>query len=320
MSNEPDSAIAGAMAAEFLDERASVTRFATGMRHYVFEAVSGQGLAVVVRISRREDINVVRNSLYWSDRLRSLGIPMPQVLHVDLTMTRHSFPFVILERLPGRDLSFIIERLTDNQLRKLARRLAGFQAKVASLGPSCGYGFAPRIEGPFLHSSWVNVVSASIMRSRHRICSAGIVAEEQVDRVEAAAAGLTDYFAEVRPTPFLHDITTKNVIIDNGHLSGIVDVDDLCFGDPLLLVGLIRVALLANRHKVTYADAWVDVLHPNETQRVALDFYTAMFCIDFMGELGHSFNRTEPAPVKPAYVERLQGLLDRYLAALDSAT
>ena len=35
------------------------------------------------------------------------------------------------------------------------------------------------------------------------------------------------------PVPFLHDTTTKNVIVTpEGSFSGIVDVDDLCFGDP----------------------------------------------------------------------------------------
>jgi hypothetical protein len=40
-------------------------------------------------------------------------------------------------------------------------------------------------------------------------------------------------FDRIAPTPFLHDTTTKNVIVTSeGHFSGIVDVDDLCLGDP----------------------------------------------------------------------------------------
>jgi aminoglycoside phosphotransferase (APT) family kinase protein len=113
---------------------------------------------------------------------------------------------------------------------------------------------------------------------------------------------------------FLHDITTKNVIVDGARLSGIVDVDDLCFGDPLLQVGLTRMALLASDHSATYADAWIDLLGPRREQVAALDFYTALFCIDFMAELGRRFNRAEPQPVEKTYVERLRTLLDRYLA------
>lgn len=42
------------------------------------------------------------------------------------------------------------------------------------------------------------------------------------------------YTSEVKPTPFLDDTTTKNVIINDGKLSGIVDVDYVNFGDHLL--------------------------------------------------------------------------------------
>ena len=37
----------------------------------------------------------------------------------------------------------------------------------------------------------------------------------------------------VPPLPFLDDLTTKNVLVDGGRLSGVVDVDVVCFGDPL---------------------------------------------------------------------------------------
>ena len=111
----------------------------------------------------------------------------------------------------------------------------------------------------------------------------------------------------------MHDITTNNVIIDDGRLSGVVDVDNLCFSDPLFLVGLIRMALLAHGGSAVYVDEWVDVLRPDQEQLAALDFYTAVFCLCFMDELGHRFNRAAASPVRNTYVERLEGILDRYL-------
>jgi hypothetical protein len=43
---------------------------------------------------------------------------------------------------------------------------------------------------------------------------------------------MRDALDAIRATPFLHDTTTKNVIVTHdGVVSGIVDVDDLCFGD-----------------------------------------------------------------------------------------
>jgi aminoglycoside phosphotransferase (APT) family kinase protein len=313
MSNEPDEITATAMAEEVLAGPLRVARFPTGLRHFVFEAASDRGEGVVVRISRRENAALARASLYWSGWLRPLGVPLPKILHADMTMVRHPFPFVILERLAGRDLGFVVDRLSRDELHGLARCLADLQAIVTGLPPGRGYGFAPHLEGPFPHDSWQGSIAASLSRSRKRIREAGVVSERPIDRVETAADSLAPYLAGVQPTPFLHDITTKNVIIDGARLSGIVDVDDLCFGDPLFLVGLIRMALLANGHGAAYAEAWADVLRPDKEERAALDFYTALFCVDFMAELGHRFNRAEAAPVEKVYVERLQGLLDRYL-------
>jgi aminoglycoside phosphotransferase (APT) family kinase protein len=314
MPVEPDETTAAAMVSEVLAEPISVSRFPTGLQHFVFEATAAQGRQAVVRVSRREDIGLARNSIYWSERLRPLGIPLPQILHADLTMGRHRFPFVILERLPGRDLGFVVNQLSDEALRDLARRLSDLQAIVTSLPQGRGYGFSPRLDGPFPHVGWADCIAASLGRSRRRIREAGVVSEHHVDRAEAAADRLSAYFASVPPTPFLHDITTKNVIVDGARLSGIVDGDDLCFGDPLLQVGLTRMALLASDHSATYADAWIDLLGPRREQVAALDFYTALFCIDFMAELGRRFNRAEPQPVEKTYVERLRTLLDRYLA------
>jgi hypothetical protein len=54
---------------------------------------------------------------------------------------------------------------------------------------------------------------------------------------------------------------------------------------------------------------------PDAEQRAALDLYTAQHCVDFMGEIGQRFNRTEAAPVDPSYLARLHclsaQLLDR---------
>ena len=312
--DEPNEKMARAMAGEVLAQPSRAARFPAGLRHFVFEVTGARGQTVVVRASRREDVGVVRDALYWSARLRPLGIPLPEVLHADVTLACHPFPFMVLERLPGCDLGSVIGDLGHDEQRRLARRLAALQTVVADLPPGRGYGFASRLEGPFPHASWQDVVAGELARSRRRIRAAGILDENHADQLEAASERFASYFAAVRPTPFLHDITTKNVIVEGTCLSGIVDVDDLCFGDPLFLVGLIRIALLANGHSAAYADAWLEVLRPDRDQRAALDFYCAIFCLNFMGELGHRFNRARPMTVEKAYIERLEGLLQRYLA------
>lgn len=235
-------------------------------------------------------------------------MPLPELLHADLSLTRHPFPVVLLERLQGDDLGGVYRQLPHDALRALAERLAAIQDVVARLSPGAGFGYAASQDGPFTQRTWRGVVAAHLARSRARIRSAGIVDERVVSPVETAAERF-GYLDRVPATPFLHDITTKNVIIHQG----IVDVDDLCFGDPLLLIALIRMALLAHRLDPAYFDMWIEIVQPDAEQRVAIDLYTLQHCVDFMSELGQRFNRRD-AVVDPAYGARLRALYDDLLA------
>jgi hypothetical protein len=55
--------------------------------------------------------------------------------------------------------------------------------------------------------------------------------------------------------PFLHDMTTKNVIAtETGRFSGIVDIDDLCFGDPRYVIALTLAAVLTSAGPISYVE------------------------------------------------------------------
>ncbi len=313
MPEEPNEVLAAAMAAEVLSGPLRVTRFPTGTSHFVYEAVSSDDRAVVVRASRGSQVEILRDALYWSQLLRPMGVPLPEVLHADDGMSRHPFPFMILERLPGRDLGQVVGDLSEDELSRLAGELARVQEIVTSLPPGKGFGFTPHRDGPFPHESWAGVLTGQVARSRRRLRAAGIVCERLADRVETALLDIGDYCADVPATPFLHDITTKNVIVEGGRLSGIVDVDDLCFGDPLFLVGLIRMALLAHGHAPFYAECWRQAYSRDRDADRVLDVYTALFALTFLSEFGHRFNRAEAAAVDSVDVARLEGLLARHL-------
>jgi len=311
---DPTTREAAAIVAEVFGEPAeAIVRFPIGSSHFVYDVRLASGRAVVVRLSRPEQIGEVRGAIYWSRLLRPKGVPLPDLLHADLSMMRHPFPLAVLERLPGKDLGRVYRGMSRTELRALAERLVSIQSIVTALPPGSGFGYAASYDGPFAHQSWRAVVAASFARSRQRIRAAGVIDEGVVDLVEAAAERFSGHFQRVPPTPFLHDITTKNVIVHEGRLTGIVDVDDLCFGDPLLLPSLIRMALLAHGHDTVYVEEWLDILRPNAEQSAVIDFYTAQHCVDFMGELGQRFNRTEAALIDRAYLARLHSLHAQFL-------
>ena len=204
-----------------------VHRFTTGAAHFVFEASFRDRAAIVVRISRPSDRTIAKDSAQLSNRLRPLGIPLPEILE-DGTDATH--PYLVLERLPGTDLGDVISSLRMEQLDSIANKIAEAQSVVAGTPSGGRYGFAANPENA-PYATWGEVLEEHRARSRSRIITAGLFNVSYVDRIEILARSMRSDLNAVPATPYLHDTTTKNVIITpEGELSGIVDVDDLCYG------------------------------------------------------------------------------------------
>ena len=154
---------------------------------------------------------------------------------------------------------------------------------------------------------------AHIDRSRRRIASAGLFDVALADIALAELAAIRDELDAVPPTPFLHDTTTRNVIVTAaGEVSGIVDVDDLCFGDPRYPAALTLAVLTGYGGPVQYVCAWM--------RRAALPddrlfrMYVALFLLDLMSEHGQAFNGNE-RPSSSRARAKLQSAFDRSLGS-----
>ena len=287
---------------------ASVVRFPMGLAHWVYDVAFSTGDRIVVRLTKPELRRAMLGAVHWSTVLRPLGVPLPELLaHGE----HRGFPYVVLERLAGEDLGLVYERLTSAQRQDVAGEVCRVQQLVATLPNGSGYGSLSLPTDPH-HPTWRGYVDEILSASRQRIEEAGVVSTRAVDRVEQAAAQLDQYFASIRPRPFLDDATTKNVLVHEGRFSGLVDVDELGFGDSLLTIGLTRASLLAAGRDSEYTDFWLAELSATAEQRTAIAFYTALFIVVFMSEQGQRFNR-DIAPPDMALLARLELLLEQNL-------
>lgn len=294
----------------------AVRRFRTGLAHYVYDVTLASQRHVVARLAATGPASL-DGAVYWLDRLRALGLPLPALLGDDRRARLTPFPGLVLEHLPGTDLGHVYHQLSHGQKVRLAAELVEIQRRVASLPPGPGYGFAVSYDDPGLLPSWAGVIEQSLARSQRRIATLGRVSTEYVERVRALAPGFSGYFASIPPAPFLDDTTTKNVLIAEGRLSGIVDVDYVCFGDRLFTVALTQMALLSMGADLDYTDAWRDALGLDPHQRAALTFYTAVFCVDFMSEVGLSANQNTDAADADGEISRLIAVFEQLAPALE---
>jgi len=268
----------------------SVERFTTGARHYVFDVGFADRAPLVVRVGDQSSHSEMAGTTYLSRLLRPLGVPLPAILAENV---QAELPWLLMERLPGTDLGTVIAGLTDQELDRIAAAVAHAQERTAETGRTRRYGYAVRPEqAP--HAAWSHVVEANLARSRRRMASARLFDVGLVDLVQAALDELREKIDGTASTPFLHDTTTTNVIVTTeGDFSGIVDVDDLCFGDPRYPAALTLAVLMAYGGPVHYVSAWLH--HAGQPDDQVFRLYVAVFLLDLMAEHGQVFNGNERA-------------------------
>jgi aminoglycoside phosphotransferase len=301
VTTEPNAVVASHLAAAALGSLPTeVRRFGTGSHHYVFEATFRDREPVVVRIAGEHSRSAMAGSYELSQLLRPKGVQLPKIIVEQLN---HRFCHLIFERLPGTDLGEVIRGLSDSSLEAIAAQVAKAQriATKTATDRRYGYGVKPT-DAP--HARWSQVLQDNLARSRGRIVAAKLFDQDPVDAVAKMVAAACDELGALPPIPFLHDTTTKNVIVTpEGAFSGIVDVDDLCFGDPRYVVALTQASLMVMDGPIRYVDAWMNLAGYQNDKIFQL--YVALFIVDFMSEHGQAFNRN----VRPSSAEHRNRLL-----------
>lgn len=262
----------------------SIQRFTTGNHHYVYDVVLENDEQLVARLTKKSEQKSMEGAVKWNKFFRPKGILLPKIIHYDL---EHVYPYMLIERFKGKDLGFVFDDLSEDSLRTIAEQIGMFQkiSKETVNSERFGYSVEPE-NAPF--TSWSQVVESSISRSRKRILSTNVVDIKSCNLVEKL---FNDHksLMDKKSTPFLHDLTSKNVIISNSHtLSGVIDIDNLCFGDPTYHLALTKVALSERKNCDVYIKYLLEAFDGYDEN--LLKVYLAVFYLDFLAEIGQDFN------------------------------
>ena len=257
---------------------------------------------VMVRTNERAEVfaGTARNLTI----LAGLGLPVLRVIASDLSKARYPFAYMILEKIPGRDLRYELPSRTPTQMTRVAARIVGYQRTVATLPHGAGFGWVPIGErAPF--TSWRQLVQAERDKRTSGVQDAELVRWER--RVRGLARSLDPYLRQVVPTCFLDDVTTKNVIIQDGELQGLVDFDVVCYGDPLYTVGLTATAVVSDvgTRELFYVEELCRCWGLTDQQRRVVAFYAVSFALDFMRRF--SINESDE------WNERMLGAIARWV-------
>lgn len=275
----PDEKLAASVTNQLTDESVTaVSRLTTGNQNYVY-AVNTEKSAYVIRMTDKFRDKFV-SALYWQEQLIPLGVPLAKFIAQDLDGQYSVFPALLMKRLPGDDIGKVYPSLTVGQKKLIAQQMVNIHAKLDVLSDGSKFGYTPNPP----HETWVDFLAKDLNVASDRIKNAQIFDTNFIEIAFSELNSLKQDLLKIRPRPFMPDTTVKNVIIHEGTLMGIVDVDDICYGDPLFTLSLTYAGSEIDGHDTDYADAWVAFLNLDFYAKRRLEFYRLLHTIWFMGE------------------------------------
>jgi hypothetical protein len=219
-------------------------------------------------LKTRDQIGVFDHTEHHFATLTGLGIPTPTFLKRG---THAGFGYMLLTKIPGDDLGTVLGGMSPSQMTRLAEKVVWIERQVMTLPRGKGFGWTPMdVPGPFL--SWTSVVERD--------------SKAAPDAIRDEVAEWQGYFDGIEPICFLDDLTVKNVIVQNGELQGIVDLDEVCFGDPLYWLSLAEVTSILDVKEagVFYGEELRRLWAMTELGSAACDLYNAIQADSFLGQ------------------------------------
>ena len=269
-----------------------IERCSVGIANYVF-IVSTVTEKFILRCSKDED--AYKDTVYWLNKLSVCKIPIPIVLSEG---KYQDYSYLILSYIPGDDIGNVYCRLSDSEKKQIAKEVVEVQRKVSRIDIRADAEWA-----------WNSFVDEMLNRAEERIKRKHYFDVSKIYIIKKLQQEIQEYLDKVKPIPYLDDISTKNLLIYEGKVSGIIDIDWMGLGDMLTFVAMTKVALLNMDLDTKYIDYLLAEIHPNMTEYRAFVFYCLIYCVDFMGERGMQF-LDKTIPVNESIIKRLNDIFD----------
>lgn len=271
----------------------SIKRCAVGIGNQVYIVECGKE-KYVFRCS--EENKAYEDTIYWLKELSAIDIPIPKVLFHGKYET---YSYLVLNFIEGEDIGLIYSNLTKEEKKKIAEDVMEIQRKVSKL----------QIKHSNNDWSWNSVLNELLDRADLRITRNGYFDSAKVAQLKDKMYLLEEYFSNVKPIAYLDDISTKNLLIHSGHVSGVIDIDWMGEGDNLTFIAMTYIALKNMDCETDYVEYLLEERGCTEAEKKAFLFYSLMFCVDFMGERGMQFG-DKKIEVNENVVYRLNRIYD----------
>lgn len=278
-------------------EPVTIQRFLVGQGNFVFYVETADD-AYVVRCGTKSYHKTVRLLKRLSDLEIHVSIPLHSGKYKGIY-------FMLCSYIKGEDLGKVYHTLSDSDKKEIAKEVVAIQRKVAKV----------RVGG---QQNWTSQIQSLLHRAKKRISANGYFDTQKVDAIEMLMPYFRQYFSNLRTVAYLDDISTKNLLIHNKRVSGIIDVDWLGYGDSLSFIALTYMALLDMQCDTVYVQYLLDEMDVTGAEYRVFLFYTLLYCVDFMGERGMTFCGKK-VEVNTEIIQKLNGIYENLFSELQAA-
>ncbi len=201
-------------------------------------AYLNNGLHVIIRVHPTG----VLNSYFYVEKLATeaaakAGIPTYKTFYVDNTKSKFPFDFMIMESAKGKNmhLSGPFSKAETLRLEFESGRLA---AKINSIKTE-GFGFfnnevaknKNKLVG--FHKKWTDHISSALEENLKYLRDSKMISESDSKKVESIFERNQDKIKLAKPSLIHNDLAPWNELVENGHVSAILDWDECFSGDPV---------------------------------------------------------------------------------------
>lgn len=282
---------------EFGERVESIERMTSGICNEVYRVRSAGTIRAVERIVRLKDqARYMYGSHDHIPIFRAAGINVPGILAEDYSKTRSPFAYQVMSVIPGRDISDVIDTLSDEELKGIAAHISNVFDALRDVPNNGKFGVLWG-DGEDLVDSWTAAVERETNIAKKRGSRTGVLDARLSDLLEWINREYKSYFESVKPVTYYGDICAKNVMVHEGKFSGLVDLDALAQGDPLEAIGRIKASWYETHHGRMYTDAVMDAQRLDHDQRRIVTMYALLNRIFWTMENGIQFNQNTTALV-----------------------
>ncbi|MBU1018437.1 MAG: aminoglycoside phosphotransferase family protein [Patescibacteria group bacterium] len=291
---------------ELGEDALKIIRMTMGICNEVYQ-VDLSSKKVIIRLNK--DASKMSGSQQHLELFHSLGIKVQEIIAFDYSKTSTPYAYQIRSYLEGEDLDRVIADLSEKELKGIAEEISRIIKKLKPLPTNGKYGWVGENEDN-LYDSWVQIIEKMIREVNERNEKHGVVGEEYIELMQNLLGKHLHYFKNMPSTFYYDDMSSKNVLIHEGRFAGLVDLDEIAYGDPLEGVGRILASWYGTAYGKVYSEAVMDSLDLDDKEREMVKVYALLNRIFWLSESGVEFNQNTSSEIDWENVKDNRRIID----------